>query len=90
VWTLCLVYDLRQPGRDYSSLIGYLKAFPNWCHPQESVWLVVTDKSPETVRDEARRYADANDRILVFRAGRPGAWVGISADVADWLGKNLT
>jgi hypothetical protein len=89
MWTLCMSYDLRQPGRDYSNLTEYLKTFPNWCHALESMWFVVTDKSPEAVRDEARKCADANDRLLVFRTGPPAAWVGLSNEITEWLQKNL-
>lgn len=89
MWTLNVTYDLRKPGRDYTALFEYLKSLGNWCHALESTWFVVTDKSPETVRDEARRHADSNDAILVVRSARPGAWIGLSAEISGWLQKNL-
>ena len=89
MWTLFITYDLRKPGRDYSGLYTYLKSFPDWCHPVESVWLVKTEKSPKTVRDEAQKYLDDNDGLLVFRAAAPGAWTGLSDKISKWLKDNL-
>lgn len=89
MWTLCITYDLRKPGRDYSDLYTYLKSFSDWCHPVESVLLVNTDKSPKAVRDEVWKYMDDNDGLLVFRAASPGAWAGLSDEISKWLKDNL-
>lgn len=89
MWILCITYDLRQPGRDYSALYSYLKSFPDWCHALESVWFVKTDRSPKTIRNAARSHMDSNDGILIFRATTPGAWAGLSDEISKWLKDKL-
>ena len=89
MWTLCVTYDLRAPGRNYDKLFDYLKSQPAWCHPVESVWFIATDKSPEFIRDEMQGSCDSNDKILVVRTAAPGAWVNLTTESSEWLKKNL-
>jgi hypothetical protein len=64
--TLQINYDLRQPGRNYAAVGAYIKAFPAGAHPLKSLWLVRTDKTATTVRDEMNTRVDTNDQVLVF------------------------
>lgn len=88
--TLFVGYDLNAPGKNYDNLIEYLKSHSGWCRPLESNWLIRTTKSHKTVRDEAKKFIDANDELLVIDVtGDAAAWYGLSDKVSTWLQENL-
>lgn len=84
--TLMVSYDLRKPGRDYSSLYTAIKGASDWAHPLESVWLIKTNQTPEYWRDYLRQYIDGNDRLLVIPVS-PNAWASYNLDneVVGWM-----
>lgn len=82
-------YDLRQPGRDYSTLYAAIKSYGNWCRALESHWIVATTTSAAAIRDHLSRYMDANDRLLVTRLSGEAAWMGLSDEVSGWLKQQL-
>lgn len=46
-------HDLSRPGQAYDDLFEAIKNVGrNWWHSLDSTWIVITDKSPTTVRDE--------------------------------------
>jgi hypothetical protein len=73
-------YDLGQPetSSDYKKLIDYIKGLGAYKKPLESFWLVKTDYTCKTIRDNAKKYLDANDRIFVVK------W-----SLDDWAGLRL-
>lgn len=81
-------YDLRKQ-RDYSSLIERIKSYGTWCHPLESVWIIVTDQTAVQVRDNLRAVMDADDGLLVTRLQGEAAWYGLSNEISQWLKDNL-
>ncbi len=78
-------YDLRRPGQDYSSLIRALEAYPNWWHHLDSTWVIKTNDSAATIRDNLRRYIDANDELLVASLSGESAWYGFNSEGSKWL-----
>lgn len=60
-------YDLNSPesSRDYVELIDYIKSLGDWIKPMYSFWLIDTPKHCKTIRDEAKKYLDENDRFFV-------------------------
>lgn len=82
---LLVTYDLRKPGKDYSSLIELLKTATSWARPAESVWLLRTDQDCATWRDKIMTKVDSNDLVLVIEVKQHWAATGISQDVIDWL-----
>lgn len=72
---LLISYDLIAPGRYYEPLFDYIKSFPKFAKPLESLWLIKTSKNYETVRDKLIRLIDSNDKILV---------IDITGDAASW------
>lgn len=83
-----ITYDLCNPGRDYSSLYGALKAFPKWGKITESTWAVVSDSNAIGIRDHLLGFIDSNDRLFVIKSGREAAWNRAFAD-NQWLKDNL-
>jgi hypothetical protein len=84
-------YDLGGPEKpqDYASLITYIKEFEFWAKPLQSVWIVSTPKSSETIRDEMRARVDGNDKILVIEVGSDWATYNIASQVTDWMKDSL-
>lgn len=87
--TFVITYDLRKPGRDYSSLYSAIKKCGIWCHPVESTWFIHTDETAVAIRDRLHATMDANDKVIVAKASAPGAWQGLPADASDWLKQYL-
>lgn len=82
-------YDLRKPGKDYSSLHQAIKNIGSWCHPVESTWYVDTASSASAIRDTLIRVMDSSDGLIVTTAIAPGAWQGLADDVSGWLKSHL-
>ncbi|MFA6171023.1 MAG: CRISPR-associated protein Cas2 [Patescibacteria group bacterium] len=88
--TILISYDLRAPGKDYSSLWNYLESFKNWAKPLESVWLIRTTYNAERFRNDALNHIDWNDKIFVVDVtSRPSAWKNLTAEVVGWIGMTL-
>lgn len=58
-------YDLKVPGRDYSSLYDAIKTF-DWQHPLESTWLVITEYSADEISKLLRKDGRMDDSDLLF------------------------
>ena len=88
--TLLVGYDLNRPGQNYEELIKFLKAQTSWWHALDSTWIVVTPKSTAELRDEIKRFIDANDDVLVMDVqGDAWATFGLSKQANDWLRKHI-
>lgn len=81
-------YDLRKQ-KDYPSLIERIKSYGTWCHPLESVWIIVTNQTAAQVRDYLATVMDNDDGILVTRLQGEAAWYGLSNEVSQWIQSNL-
>lgn len=87
--TYLVSYDLIGPTRDYDKIAKHLKSYGTWCRVLESVWLIVSDKTPVAIRDAAFAHMDANDRIIVVGTS-PSDWASrVATDHSDWLHKFL-
>lgn len=81
----CISYDLRNPGRDYSSLIEGIKAYGTWWHQTQSVWIIVSPRSAAEIRDELMRFMDQNDKLFVVVLKREWAAKGFQEKEYNWL-----
>ena len=76
-----------QPDRESHRIIGGFFSFqPVFC-PQ-SVWIVVSQKSAKSIRDEISTIVDSGDGLLVLNSGVEAAWRGVGSGT-DWLKENL-
>lgn len=82
-------YDLIGPNRDYDSIFEKIKSYNGWARPLESVWLVKTTDSAETIRDEIYSLMDSNDKLFVIKVERVAGWQNLSDEVTTWLHNNL-
>lgn len=83
-------YDLNKSGQDYTKLVDYLKSHQSWAKPLKSSFFVKTTLTAAQLRDGVKKHVDANDGIVVVTVtGASWATYSISADVNEWLKKNL-
>lgn len=80
-----ITYDLRKPGRDYSSLFEAIKTLGAWAHPVESVWLSDTSCSPAEIRDKLQNLIDSNDILFVVQLRKHWASSSLDARIVEWL-----
>jgi hypothetical protein len=77
---ILIAYDLHYPRAEtYDELIEAIKAFGDWWHHLETVWIVRCTNSPTEVRERLRSHIGEEDQLLV---------IDISSVTADWLGIN--
>lgn len=87
--TYIITYDLMKPGQNYPDLIKAVQNYKTYCHLQESVWLIVSEQSAVSVRDDLKKYIDANDKLFVAKVSSPAAWFNHGEKIGDWLKKFL-
>lgn len=87
--TYIIGYDLNRPHQDYPELIHAIKQFSGWWHHLDSTWIIKSDLSAATIRDQLRQHVDANDELLVIEHQGAAAWVGFNAAGSKWLKDNL-
>ena len=81
-------YDLKSPGRDYTTLYEAIKSFGVWWHYLESTWIIKTSQSVAQVSELIRQRLDANDYLIVVDiTGRKcDGWLPQKA--WDWIRDN--
>lgn len=73
-------YDLKAPGRDYTSLYDKLKTFKH-CHPLESTWIIQSNQSVSDLFNIIKGVVDNNDHFFI---------VDITEKARDgWLNKTV-
>ena len=87
MFTYLISYDLLAKNIfDYSRLIEYIKSYGSWAKPLESFWLIKTNKSLYSVRDELMSVVATNDKIIVMNVtGANWGSFNLSAEVVEWL-----
>lgn len=83
-------YDLIKT-KDYPKLHEAIKSYSNWCHPLESVWIVISNSDAESIRDHVKKYMDSDDKLFVTKLPNPAdaAWRNLSKTASDWLQEHL-
>jgi len=90
--TILISYDLIQPetSNDYKRLIDQIKSYSFWCKPLRSFWLIKTNDSPATVRDNLKKYIDNNDNLLVMNiTGASWGSYNLDSSVTQWMKTKL-
>lgn len=59
-------YDLRNHGRDYTSLYDAIKSCGDWIHPLESTWIVYTNYDASEISNILRDKGQMEERDLLF------------------------
>ncbi|MBL7727557.1 MAG: hypothetical protein JNM68_07730 [Dinghuibacter sp.] len=88
--TYIIIYDLNQPGQDYTRLIKKIESvFECWWNHLESTWIVRTNLSAEAIRDTLLPLTDPNDELLVIGLREEAAWSGFDELANEWLTENV-
>lgn len=85
----CISYDLLQPNRDYSGLIEAIKSYSTWWHQTQSVWFILTEKTPVDIRTHLSQHIDADDKLFIIKVEKYWAGKGFSEKEYKWLHDNL-
>ena len=84
-----ITYDLKSPNdtaEDYERVITGLKsAYGTWCHLEQSVWLVSTDKSASEVRDSIRGLLNTKDVLFVAKLSGNWASLNLTQSRINWI-----
>jgi len=87
--TIQINYDLVEPGRSYKTVHDYIKATGFWARPLQSLWLIRTNKSAATVRDELMKIVDSNDKVATFDV-TGDAWATNFSDAhIEWMKQHM-
>lgn len=88
-----IIYDLRNPGRDYNALYDAIKSLSsNWQHPLESTWFISFNYSStaQTIFDRLRPCIDDNDNLFVVNMSNPNDRQGwLPKPFWQWITTNL-
>jgi len=55
----------------------------------DSMWIIRTTKSEETVRDELMRFVDTGDRVLVLDVTEDSWAANFTSDSTNWMYSNM-
>jgi hypothetical protein len=84
-----ITYDLKAPNdtlANYEVLIQGIKSeFGTWCHLEQSVWLIDTERDAGSVRDILKQYVDDGDVLFVARLRGNWASRNLGAKRGQWL-----
>lgn len=87
--TYIIGYDLNKQ-KNYPDLIEAIKSLTDtWWHHLDSTWIIVTEKTASTIRDELKKHIDSDDELLVVQSAGVGAWAGFNDKGSSWLKDNL-
>ena len=81
-------YDLKVPGRDYTSLYKALTRSGKWWHYLDSTWIVITNESTQQIWQRLAPHIDKNDYMLIIEiVNNVQGW--LPKDAWDWINANV-
>jgi len=83
-----ITYDLKKPGKDYTSLHNTIKTAPKWWHHLDSTWLIQTNETVEYWSDKIRRITDSNDNFLIVDITRQKRQGWLPKKAWEWIREN--
>lgn len=85
---LLITYDLKTPGRVYTSFFETLKHQGQWWHYLSSTWLIASTKTPQEVYSAIAPHLTMNDFVLIVPITRPYHGF-LPKEAWEWIEKNL-
>ena len=88
--TFAIAYDLKQPGRNYSTLYEVIRTLAgegNWQHPLESVWIVAmpVETSANDLFEAIHDKMDTNDSVLIVEVTQQNRQGWLPASFWEWM-----
>ena len=81
-------YDLKKPGRDYSTLYEAIKKYGKWWHYLDSTWLVISNETPDQIWKRLEDSVDKNDYLLIIEV-RDNVQGWLPEDAWSWIHENV-
>lgn len=83
-------YDLKSPGRDYTSLYNHIKSLGEWWHYLESTWIVKMPYATDItqISTSIRQMMDSNDCLLVIDITGKDRNGWLPKDAWEWITNN--
>jgi len=79
-------YDLRQPGRNYTSLYDAIKEMDaNYQHPLESNWYIRSFYGANEIYEKLRPHIDDNDFLFVVEIHKRNSQGWMLRTFWNWL-----
>lgn len=78
----------KSANQVYSDIINKIKAYPVSGQLTESCWLVLSNCSCVTIRDQLLALMRTCDRLLVVQSARVAAWHNLKSNSA-WVKANI-
>jgi hypothetical protein len=86
---LIVTFELTNPGFNYERVVQRIKSSsPYWARLTGNSYLIVTNLSTETVRNNIVTVLHKSDRVFVSACPVPAAWYGLPDDVGKWILEN--
>ncbi|MFA7302083.1 MAG: hypothetical protein WC069_07260 [Candidatus Shapirobacteria bacterium] len=85
---LLVTYDLKKPGKDYTSLYNLLKTAPHWWHYMESVWIIQTTETVDMWNTKIAAVIDQNDLVLIVDITKRPRQGRLIKEAWDWIRTN--
>jgi hypothetical protein len=81
-------YDLRKPGKDYTSLHNTIKSATTWWHYIESTWIIKTDQSIDEWYNKIRSVTDSNDSFILIDITKQKRQGWLPKKAWEWIREN--
>lgn len=82
-------YDLKAPGRDYSSLYSAIKTGREWLHPLESMWIVWTTESASELYNSIHPMMDPNDLLFISEINPRNRQGWLAKTCWEWMNQRI-
>lgn len=88
--TLLVTYALDDSTESYSKISRRLKRYPDWAKLFNRAWIIKTNKSSRTVRDELSESIEDKGKIVVVNI-TDSAWAvsNMDNDILTWMKENI-
>jgi len=89
--TILIGYDVHSPeGPMNDQLVTAIQSLGGWWHHLETIWIVKSDQTPATIRDQLKSHVGSDDQLLVIDiSGDTAEWFGVNAAGSAWLTSNV-
>lgn len=85
-----ITYQVQEVA-DIASITDKIKTYTKWAKLIDNSWIILTDKSSGTIRDELREAIGDRGKIFVVNvSGQSWGSYSITKEVTDWLKTNLS
>ena len=82
-------YDLKSPGRDYSSLYSAIKSVGDWLHPIESMWIVWTIQDSNAIFNMLHPKMDVNDLLFISETNLQNRQGWLPKTSWEWMNQRV-